>query len=122
MKKQLILSLILMIPLTIFGQNNIQSNIDLSTVSDSTVIAIIFAEHQKLSIENPLLKEEINYYKELNNVYEEKDSIQRQEISLYKDGLNNANNQIKKLKSSQKKIIIGSSIGGIVLFILGLIL
>ena len=122
MKKQLILSLILMIPLTIFGQNNIQSNIDLSTASDSTVIAIIFAEHQKLSIENPLLKEEINYYKELNNVYEEKDSIQRQEISLYKDGLDNANNQIKKLKSSQKKIIIGSSIGGIVLFILGLIL
>ena len=105
-----------------FGQNNIQNNIDLSTANDTTVLSIILAEHQKLSIENPLLKEEINYYKELTKVHEETDSLQKREIVLYKEGLNNANNQIKKLKSSKKKFIIGSSIGGIVLFILGLII
>lgn len=105
-----------------FGQNNIQNSIDLSIASDSTITAIIFAEHQKLSIENPLLKEELKYYKELNKICEETDFIQNQEISLYKEGLNNANREIKKLKSSQKKIIIGSSIGGICLFILGILL
>ena len=44
---------------------------------------MIFAEHQKLSIENPLLKEEIKYYKELTNTYECKDSLLREEINIY---------------------------------------
>jgi len=92
------------------------------SLNDTTITALIFAEHQKLSIENPLLKEEIKYYKELNELCEENDSIQKEEIGVYKEGIDNANKQIKKLKSSKKKIIITSSIGGIVLFILGLLL
>lgn len=109
-----------MIPLTIFGQNNIQNNTD--SVSDITITALIFAEHQKLSIENPLLKKEIQHYKELNQICEERDSIHKEEIDIYSQELSNANKHIKKLKSTQKKLLIGSSVGGIVLFILGLIL
>ena len=107
-----------MIPLTIFGQNNIQNNTD--SVSDITITALIFAEHQKLSIENPLLKEEIQYYKELNQICEERDSIHKKEIDIYSQELSNANKHIKKLKSTQKKIIICSTVGGIVLLLIGL--
>ena len=45
-----------------------------------------------------------------------------EEINLYKEDLSNANKKIHEMKSTQKKIIIGSSVGGIVLLILGLIL
>ena len=43
-------------------------------------------------------------------------------MNLYKDKVVSDEKTIKKLKSTQKKTIIGSSVGGIVLFILGLIL
>ena len=105
-----------------YGQNTTQRNIDLNTANDTIITSIIFAEHQKLSIENPLLKKEIEQYKNLYKLCEETDSINKEETELYRNGLDNANKQINKLKSSQKKIIIGSSVGGILLFILGLIL
>lgn len=76
---------------------------------------MIFAEHAKLTKENPLLKEKIEYYKKYIDICEQKDSLQKEEITLYKK-------EIKKCKSSKKKYIIGSSIGGIVLFILGLVI
>ena len=44
------------------------------------------------------------------------------EIKTYDNKVTENSNQIKKLKKNQKRIIIGSSIGGILLFILGLIL
>lgn len=86
------------------------------------VEAIIFAEHQKLSIENPLLKQKISSLEELNQLYVESDSIQQVEISTYKDKVDSDAREIKKLKNANKRIIIGSSIGGILLFILGLII
>lgn len=104
------------------GQSDIQKNIDLSTANDTTIISIIFAEHQKLSTENVLLKEEIGYLKEKETIYQQSDSIQKEEINLYQEGLSNANKKIQKMESTQKKIIIGSSVGGIILFILGLLL
>jgi len=85
-------------------------------------ISLIFNEHEKLSIENPLLKEEIASLEELNRLYSKSDSIQNVEIELYKDKVADDAKKIEKLKSAQKKTIIGSSIGGIVLFILGLLL
>jgi len=84
--------------------------------------ALIFIEHEKLSIENPLLKEQINSLETLNELYIESDSIQKAEINLCKDKIDSNEKQIKKLKSSQKKTIIGSSVGGILLFIIGLLL
>lgn len=92
------------------------------TTFDSTEvkeIALIFAEHQKLLIENPLLKKQITDYQNLTSLYEKQDSLRTQEIQAYKE---DTKKQVRKLKNTQKKIIIGSTLSNIVLFILGLIL
>lgn len=80
------------------------------------------AEHEKLSNENPLLKQQISSLEELNNLYVKTDSIQKIEIDVFKEKVASNEKQIKKLQSSKKKIAIGSSVGGILLFILGLII
>lgn len=85
-------------------------------------ISLIFNEHEHLTIENSLLKEKIISLEELNKLYIEIDSIQKEEIKSYKREVISNEKKIKKLKSSQKVTIISSSVGGIVLFILGLII
>lgn len=85
-------------------------------------ISLIFNEHEHLSIENPLLKQQISSLEELNSYYVQSDSLKTQEIQLYKEKIVLDEKQIKKLKSSQKATLIGSSVGGIVLFIIGLLL
>ena len=83
---------------------------------------MILAEHEKLKTENPLLQQQINSLEELNQLYVESDSIQREEINLYQDKVASDEKTIQRLKSTQKKTLIGTSVGGIVLFIIGLIL
>lgn len=93
------------------------------TTFDSTevkTIALICAEHQKLSEENSLLKQQIISLEDLNKLYMQSDSLQREELKLYDKKVTSDAKKIKKLKSTQKKIIIGSSVGGIVLFLIGL--
>lgn len=98
----------------------VSSQITLDSI-EAKETALIFAEHEKLSVENPLLKQQINSLESLNQLYVKKDSLQREEINLYIDKVVSDEKTIKNLKSTQKKIIIGSSIGGILLLILGLI-
>ena len=86
------------------------------------VTAIIFAEHQKLSNENPLLKQQIVSLEELNKLYVKTDSIRKIEVTDLKNRVESDDKKIQRLKSTQKKTILGASVGGIVLFILGLIL
>lgn len=85
-------------------------------------ISLIFNEHEKLSNENPLLKQQIKSLEELNQLYIKSDSIQKIEINLYKDKVASDEKRIQKMKSTQKKTVLGASVSGIVLFILGLIL
>ena len=85
-------------------------------------ISLIFNEHEKLSKENPLLKQQISSLEELNKIYLKSDSLQQVEINLFKEKSANDEKIIKNLKSTQKKILIGSGLGGIVLFLLGIIL
>ena len=84
-------------------------------------ISLIFNEHEKLSIENPLLKQQIHSLEKLNQLYIKGDSIQKIEIDTYKNEVVSNEKQIQKLKSTQK-ILFGTSVSGIVLFILSLIL
>lgn len=114
-KKGLILLSLNLIPLVSHSQDSI-------FVSTQQITAIIFAEHQKLSNENPLLKQQINSLEELNQLYVKSDSIQRVEIKTYEDKVASDAKKIQRMKSTQKKLIWGSSVGGIVLFILGLLL
>lgn len=95
------------------------------TILDSTqtkTLCLILNEHKKLSIENPLLKQQIFSLEELNNLYIKTDSIKNEELSLYKDKVIVDEKTINKLKSDKKKIIFGSSIGGIILLIIGILL
>ena len=95
------------------------------TTLDSTetkTLCLILNEHEKLSNENPLLKKQISSLEELNELYVKSDSIQRIELKTYEQKVSNDAKTIQRLKSTQKKTIIGASVGGIVLFILGLIL
>ena len=121
-KKSLILFCLNLIPLLIYGQNNILTTTEIDSLTDSKITALIFAEHQKLTVENSLLKEEITSLNELNSLFEQSDSIQNVEINILKDRVNSDAIKIQKLESSRKKIIGGSCVGGIVLFILGLLL
>jgi len=81
-------------------------------------IALIFNEHQYLSTENHLLKKQINSLEYLNNLYIKDDSLRKEEINLYKDKIISD----EKIINKQKKYIFGASIGGFVLFILGILL
>ena len=85
-------------------------------------ISLIFNEHEKLSIENPLLKEQVASLEKLNQLYVQTDSIKNKEINLYKEKVASDEKKIQRLKSTQKKLVVGSSVGGIVLFILGLLI
>lgn len=115
-KKQLILLLInLLIPITCLCQVTFDS-------IEVKEIALICIENQKLIKENTLLKEQTSSLEYLNNLYVESESIKDTEINLYKQRIEFDNKTIKKLKSSQKKIIKASSLGGILLFILGLLI
>lgn len=109
----LLLSLALQIP--------VSSQTTLDSIQSKT-LCLILNEHEKLSIENPLLKQEITSLKTLNSLYEQSEKNYKEEIILYKEKMVSDEKEIKKLKSRQKKTIISSSVGGIVLFILGLIL
>ena len=115
LKKKLLLLLLSLIPLVSHSQDSI-------SVTMPQLEAIVLLEHQKLSNENPLLKQQIKSLEELNQLYVQTDSLQREEIGIYKEKVESDDKKIKKLKSTQKKLIIGSSVGGIVLFILGLFL
>jgi len=84
--------------------------------------ALIFNEHSKLSIENPLLKQEIKSLTELNQLYVKTDSIKNKELNVYKEKVAVDDKLIQQLKSTQKKTLLGTSVGGILLFILGLLL
>jgi hypothetical protein len=88
----------------------------------SKTLCLILNEHKKYSIENPLLKQQVESLEKLNQLYVKTDSIQKKEISLYEEKVASDDKKIQQLKSAQKKTLIGASVGGIVLFILGLIL
>lgn len=107
-----------------FNFLNSSAQTDSIKISNSEIrtACLIFAEHEKLSVENPLLKQQINSLESLNQLYIKKDSLQREEINLYVDKVVSDEKIIKNLKSTQKKIIIGSSIGGILLLILGILI
>lgn len=107
-----------------FSQTTILSNTQKESLKNDSVkvLALILAEHQKLSIENPILKEKIKNLEELNMICEEQSEIKSQEINLYQKKVTSDSLKINKLQNNNKKTIIGSSIGGVLLFIIGLIL
>ena len=85
-------------------------------------LSLILIEHEKLSEENPLLKQQIHLLERLNQLYIDSDSIQFEEIKNLKLQVVSNEKKIQQMKSTQKKTIFGASVGGIVLFFIGLLL
>ena len=70
---------------------------------------LIFAEHHKLLIENQLLSEQLNNYKEDNKLLVKTDSIRQAQIKIYKDW----NESLIKNLNKKKKTLLFWKIGGI---------
>ena len=79
-------------------------------------------EHQKLSIENPILKEKIKSLEEMNFVCEQSSKIREQEIKMYEEKISSDAIKINKLKNKNTNILTGGIVGGIFAFIIGLLL
>lgn len=108
--------------LSLFILESFSQNSKYISNKELKIACLIFTEHEYLSIENPLLKQQIKSLEELNQLYINTDSIQKEEIYIYKEKVASDEKKIQHLKSIQKKSILGFSVGGIVLFIIGLIL
>ena len=121
MQKLLILFLISLIPQIGLSQTTISDSIGVKN-DTITTIALIFAEHQKLSIENPLLKEKIISLEELNSLYEQSDSLKSIEINECVQLNLSKDKKIKKLTRQKKSFIIGTPLGIIISFIIGILI
>lgn len=85
------------------------------------IVNLIFAEHEYLSIENPLLKEQIKSLEELNQLYIKTDSVRKEELYEYEKQINSDKETIKGLRKTNK-IAVGISAGSVFLLLISLIL
>lgn len=70
---------------------------------------LIFAEHHKLLIENRLLFEQLNNYKEDNKLLIKADSVRQSQIKVYK----NLNESLTNNLSKKSKTLLFWKIGGV---------
>lgn len=113
-KRMLMLLLTIMLATTTSFSSTILNGIENDSIitltpSQLKQTNLIFIEHKKLLIENKLLKEQIDNYKEDNKLLIKTDSIRISQINIYKD-LNNFLN--RSLKNKRKSLLFWK-IGGI---------
>ena len=109
------LSTILLATTTSFS-STISSGIEKDTIVSLTPSQLketnlIFAEHSKLLIENRLLREQVNNYKEDNDLLIKADSVRLSQISAYRELNNSLNESLKK----KNKTLFFWKVGGITL-------
>ena len=117
--RNIIKKLLILLFLNLLLPTTSSSQITFDSIEVKT-IALILNEHEKLSVENTLLWQQVYSLEDLNKLYILSDSLQKEELKVYENKVSSDAKKIKKLKSTQKGIIIGSSVGGIVLFLIGL--
>ena len=129
MKRTWILLLIMMLArITVFSSNTSEvTNPDSTVCITSTNLKyanLIFTEHQTLSKENFLLRQQLSNYKDLNNNLIQTDSLRLKQLQEYNNldmvRLNQINSLEKDIKSKNKTIRYWQ-IGGITVSV-GLIL
>ena len=113
-KKLLVILLITLLTTTTSSSSTISSGIGRdSTVSITPTqlkeTNLIFAEHRKLLIENQLIFEQLNNYKEDNKLLIKADSVRQAQIKVYKDW----NESLTKNLNKKKKTLFLWKIGGI---------
>lgn len=114
-KKRLVLLLIILLTTTTSFSSTISNKIEKDTIVSITSSQLketnlIFAEHHKLLIENQLLSEQINNYKENNKLLIKADSVRLSQIETYKDW----NKYVTKKYNDEIKKVLFWKVGGIV--------
>lgn len=114
-KKRLVLLLIILLTTTTSFSSTISNKIEKDTIVSITPSQLketnlIFAEHHKLLIENQLLSEQINNYKENNKLLIKADSVRLSQIETYKDW----NKYVTKKYNDEIKKVLFWKVGGIV--------
>lgn len=113
-KRLLVISLIIVLTRTTSSSLTTSSGIKKDSIVSITPAQLketnlIFAEHHKLLIENQLLSEQLNNYKEDNNLLIKADSIKQTQIKIYKDW----NESLNKNLNKKEKTLFFWKIGGI---------
>lgn len=108
MKKIVIIFLIIMLSkITSFSQTistNINQDTIVSITSEQLKYAnLIFAEHEKLSVENELLLNQIDNYKQKVSVLEQNDSLRIAQINNYQSLNEEYSNKINGLNETIRK-------------------
>lgn len=104
--KKIIKILLIILPIIILTTATSFSSTISNKIEQDSIVSItltqlketnlIFAEHHKLLIENQLLFEQINNYKEDNKLLLEADSVRQSQIQVYKSWNESLTNDIKK--------------------------
>jgi hypothetical protein len=113
-KKLLVTLSITLLTTTTSSSSTISSGIERDSIVSITPTQLketnlIFAEHHKLLIENQLLSEQLNNYKEDNKLLVKADSVRQAQIKVYKDW----NESLTKNLNKKKKTLFLWKIGGI---------
>ena len=113
-KRMLVTLLTILLATTISSSSTISSGIEKDSIVSITPIQLketnlIFAEHHKLLIENQLLSEQLNNYKEDNKLLVKTDSVRQAQIKVYKDW----NESLTKNLNKKKRTLLFWKIGGI---------
>lgn len=113
--KRLLVTLLTILLATITSSSStISSGIERDSIVSITPTQLketnlIFAEHHKLLIENQLLSEQLNNYKEDNKLLVKADSVRQAQIKVYKDW----NESLTKNLNKKKRTLFFWKIGGI---------
>jgi hypothetical protein len=113
-KRLLVISLIILLTRTTSSSLTTSSGIKKDSIVSITPAQLketnlIFAEHHKLLIENQLLSEQLNNYKEDNNLLIKADSVKQTQIKIYKDW----NESLNKNLNKKERTLFFWKIGGI---------
>ena len=113
-KRMLVTLLTILLATTTSSSSTISSGIEKDSIVSITPTQLketnlIFAEHHKLLIENQLLSEQLNNYKEDNKLLVKTDSVRQAQIKVYKDW----NESLTKNLNKKKRTLLFWKIGGI---------
>lgn len=103
---------ITLVTITAFSQVISKDTVVTITPTQLKTTNLIFAEHQKLSKQVPLLQAKITNLTTINSNLVKVDSLRLNQVNMYKQTLEGQNANIKQLKRSLKttKYIAGGSV------------
>lgn len=108
MKKLVLVLFIIMLPMITSSSQNTSTKIELDSIvlitpSQLKETNLIFAEHQKLLLENSLLYEQVSNYEKANQILTQADSLKSLQLDNYKLLSKSYSDQISTLTNKLTK-------------------